>query len=70
MERQELIRTMEKHTNGKGFINQGQISRFMGISPTTARAMLKNLPYYPTGREKKYTIGDVASEVLKRMQTK
>lgn len=66
MDKQALIRDMKRTTNNGGFINQTQLAKYLRVSKEVAREMLVGLEYLPTGRERKYFVEDVASQIMSK----
>lgn len=58
------VRDLKEHVGGKAFANLSEICSYIGCGKAAAREILANVPYLPSGREKRYVIKDVA-KVLK-----
>lgn len=65
MDKQTLVRDIKGEVKDGGFINISQIAKYMHTSRDKARELVEDLEYYPSGREKKFFISDVASKILK-----
>jgi len=49
-----------KDTFGSSFINSTQAGRFLGMSKEKTAQFLSGIPVYPTGKEKKFFVNDIA----------
>ena len=49
-----------KRTYGSSFVNSTQARRYLGMGKEKGLAFLADLPCYPTGKERKYHVLDVA----------
>lgn len=66
MDKQTLVRDIKTEVKNGGFINISQLAKYMHVSRDKAREIVYNLESFPTGREKKYFISDVATEIIRR----
>lgn len=66
MTTKELTKDIKSHIGGKGFINQSEVCRYLGVGKSAVREILTDVPYFETGREKKYAVCDVASAIRMR----
>lgn len=64
MDKATIIRELSKKSGDKAFINRTQLQKGMGIGNELAMKILRPLDYFPTGKEKKYLLADVASRLL------
>ena len=56
---QEIVQDI-KHTFGSSFINATQAGNYLGMAKEKRGEFLSKLPYYATGKEKKYAALDIA----------
>ena len=61
-----ITRDMKEHVGGKSFINIAELCAYIGCGKATARKILADVPFLPSGREKRYLIKDVAKELKLR----
>lgn len=65
MDKQMLIKTMEKHVGGSMFINKTQLAKYLKRSRDSMYELLDGLDYIPKKREKQYFVPDVAERLMK-----
>ena len=53
-------RELKQHVGGTAFANLSESCSFVGCGKALAREILADVPYLPSGREKRYLIKDVA----------
>lgn len=66
MDKQTLVKSMEKHTGGVAFINQTQLAKYLGQSRGSIPEMVSGLDYLENHREKLYFVPDVAGRLMDR----
>lgn len=70
MNKQELARHMQSSIMREGekvrpgYINTSQLAKYQGCSRDRIPDLVEGLPFFRTGREKKYFILDVAERLL------
>lgn len=64
MDKQQIAR--ELNSAYGNFVNVTEVSQYLRIDRGTARAILRNTPFLPNGREKLYHTSDVARRIVER----
>lgn len=70
MDRQTVIRRLEKYADGAGFMNLVQIAAATGKSRNRILTMMAGTGYWKDGRQKKYVVDDVAAVIMSQMVKK
>ena len=63
------VRDLKAHVEGRAFINQAELCRYVGCGKATARELLEGVPFLAIGNQKRYVIRDVAKALKERELT-
>ena len=64
MDKQSLIKSMEKHVGDAAFINQSQLAKYLKRSRMAMPELVDGRDYLETKREKRFFIPDIAQRLM------
>lgn len=68
MNKQKLVRELEKIAKEKGLITKTELGRYLQMNPRNTERFTKGADYIP-GRTKKFFISDIADNILTQKET-
>lgn len=68
MNKQRLVRELEKVAKEKGLITKTELGRYLQMKPQNAERFTKGADYIP-GRTKKFFISDIVDNILAQKET-
>lgn len=66
MDKQSLVRLLQQSVDGAVTMNMVQIARATGKSKNKIPEMMAGVDYWKDGRQKKYSVSDVAQVIMDR----
>jgi len=66
MNKQEIERDMSSTFKGARLLNIAQIAVYIGCNRDTASKIMSDIEYLPVGRQRKYTVKDIAKVIVER----
>ena len=66
MNKQEIERDMSSTFKGARLLNIAQIAVYIGCNRDTVSKIMLGTEYLPVGRQRKYTVKDIANVIVER----